>query len=423
MPLGRARRVAVVLKGYPRLSETFVAQELHGLEQAGLELSLWSLRHPTDSKRHPIHGRIAAAVTYLPEYLHDDRPRVRRAWRRVRHLPGYRRAKATWLRDLRRDRTRNRVRRFGQALVLAAELPAEIDHIYAHFLHTPASVARYAAMIRGLPFSISAHAKDIWTSPDWEIAEKIGDARWVATCTAANRDHLAATSGAPEKVHLVYHGLDFGDLPAAPETRAPNDGRDAEEPVTILSVGRLVAKKGYDDLLTALAGLPAGLHWRFEHIGRWDLKDRLAAAAERLGIADRIVWHGAQARDDVIAAYRGADLFVLASKVAPDGDRDGIPNVLMEAMSQGLACIATGISGIPELISDGVTGWLTPPADPDALRNALAAAIADPAARKRIGTAGACHVRDRFAFRKGLDDLLALFGEGAAAADAGRAAA
>lgn len=418
------RRVAVVLKGYPRLSETFVAQELAGLEQAGVDLSLWSLRHPTDEKRHPIHDRIAAPVTYLPEYLHDDRPRVRRAWRQVRNLAGYRRARAVWLRDLKRDRTRNRARRFGQALVLAAELPANIDHIYAHFLHTPASVARYAAMIRGLPFSISAHAKDIWTSPAWEIAEKIADAGWVATCTDANRAYLAKTAGAPDKVHLVYHGLDFGDLPAPEDRATGSDGRDPDAPVTILSVGRLVAKKGYDDLLTALADLPGDLHWQFEHIGRWDLVDTLTAQAEALGLRDRIVWHGAQARDDVVAAYRRADLFVLASKVAADGDRDGIPNVLMEAMSQGLPCIATDVSGIPELIGDGATGWLAPPADPRALRDIVAAAIADPASRKQIGDAGCRHVRARFGFQRGLDQLLGLFDAGRAITPAaGRAAA
>ena len=423
-PFGSAPRVAVVLKGYPRLSETFVSQELHGLEQAGLDLSLWSLRHPTDDKRHPIHDRITAPVTYLPEYLNDDRPRVRRAWRAVRRLPGYRAAKTAWLRDLKRDRTRNRVRRFGQALVLAAELPADIDHIYAHFLHTPASVARYAATIRGLPFSISAHAKDIWTSPGWEIAEKIADAQWTATCTAANRDYLAETSGAPAKVHLVYHGLDFSDLPAAPERRHVKDGRDPGAPVTLLSVGRLVAKKGYDDLLAALAGLPPGLNWRFEHIGRWDLKDALTATADALGIADRITWHGAEPRDTVMAACRRADLFVLASKVAADGDRDGIPNVLMEAMSQGLPCIATDVSGIPELIDDGATGWLAPPGDPAALRDIIAAAIAAPDHRQRIGAAGCRHVRETFGFQAGLDGLLGLFDAGGRAAQAaGRAAA
>ena len=388
-----------------------MAQELAGLEQAGLSLSLYSLRHPTDKERHPIHERITAPVIYLPEYLRDDIGRVRRSWRQVRRRPGYRRARRAWLADLRRDRSRNRIRRFGQALVLAAELPADIDHIYAHFLHTPASVARYAAMIRGLPFSISAHAKDIWTSPDWEIAEKIHDAQWLATCTAANRAHLAELSDRPEKVNLVYHGLDFADLPAAPGRATGNDGRDPARPLTILSVGRLVAKKGYDDLLQALANLPDSLHWRFEHIGRWDLKHDLDRQAAALGIADRIRWHGPEARDAVMAAYGRADLFVLASKIANDGDRDGIPNVLMEAMSQALPCVATRVSGIPELIDDSVTGWLAPPGDPPALSSIIAAALSDAAARQRLGAAGNQHVRTAFGFGHGLGQLLTLFNQ------------
>ena len=154
-----------VLKGYPRLSETFIAQEIRALEQRGLVIRIASLRHPTDRKTHPIAAEIKAAVDYLPEYLYREPLRVWRGWRRARRLPGYRAARTAWLRDLRRDRSPNRGRRFGQALVLAAELPATVQHLHAHFLHTPASVARYAAMMTGRPWSASAHAKDIRTTP------------------------------------------------------------------------------------------------------------------------------------------------------------------------------------------------------------------------------------------------------------------
>src|SRR6185312_2812958 len=142
--------IAVVLKGYPRLSETFVAQELLALERRGFSLALFSLRRPTDRATHPLHAQIKARVTYLPEYLHHGPLRVFRAWRRARRLPGYAHAFSAWRRDLLRDRTRGRARRFGQALVLACELPSDVVHLHAHFLHTPASVARYAAMLRGL---------------------------------------------------------------------------------------------------------------------------------------------------------------------------------------------------------------------------------------------------------------------------------
>lgn len=125
--------VAIVLKGYPRLSETFIAQEILALQQRGLDFSLVSLRHPTDPEKHPIHEEITAAVNYLPEYLYQEPVRLLKGWWRSRRQPGYGRARKIWLRDLRRDLTPNRIRRFGQALVLARELPAGVDHLYAHF--------------------------------------------------------------------------------------------------------------------------------------------------------------------------------------------------------------------------------------------------------------------------------------------------
>ena len=146
---GARSAIAVVVKGYPRLSETFIAQEIQGLERRGLRLTVVSLRHPTDPAVHELHRQIAAPVIYLPEYLYQEPGRVLAAWRRVRRWPTYPAARRLWLRDVRRDRSPNRARRFGQALVLAAELPQDVGLLYAHYLHTPASVTRYAAALSG----------------------------------------------------------------------------------------------------------------------------------------------------------------------------------------------------------------------------------------------------------------------------------
>lgn len=401
--------VAVILKGYPRLSETFIAQELLGLQRRGLDFRIVALRHPTDRTRHPVHEAIAAPVDYLPEYLYQEPRRVLRGWWSARRLAGYRSALAVWWRDLRRDPTPNRVRRFGQACVLAAELDPAIGHLYAHFLHTPSSVARYAAMMSGRTWSASAHAKDIWTTPEWEKREKLADLAWAVTCTAVGRDHLAALAPDRDRVDLLYHGLDLADFPP-PLARALRDGSDPDDPVTVVSIGRAVAKKGYDDLLDALALLPPDLHWRFVHIGGGALKAALQDRAVRLGIADRVTWRGAQPRAAVLDALAGADLFVLASKIAGDGDRDGLPNVLMEAQAAGLATVATRVSAIPELIEDGVTGALVPPQDPKALAAALAGLIGDPARRAALGAAGRDRVRTAFGHESGLDRLAARFG-------------
>ena len=402
-------RVVFVLKGYPRLSETFIAQEIAELERRGLPILIASLRHPTDKRTHPVHAGIRAPLLYLPEYLRDEALRVLRAWWRVRGLPGYRAARAIWLRDLWRDRTANRVRRFGQALVLASELPADVVRLHAHFLHTPASVTRYAATLRGLVWSGSAHAKDIWTTPAWDLREKLASCEWLVTCTATNRDYLATLAPAG-RVELVYHGLDmqrFG--PVAPGLAA-RDGSDADNPVRLLSVGRLVEKKGTDVLLDALAQLPPHLHWRLVHVGGGPLGEALAQRAQALGISSRIAWRGAMAQEELLAEYRAADLFALASRVAQDGDRDGLPNVLMEAQSQGLPCVATDVSAIHELIDNGRTGVLVEPEAPAALAAALRKLMLDPDGRRLLGEAGRVRVAEEFGLQANISRLALKFG-------------
>mgnify|MGYP000038298877 CR=1 FL=1 len=405
---GTGAAIAVVLKGYPRLSETFIAQEILALERRGFDLRLISLRHPTDRKRHPVHEEIRAPVSYLPEYLYQEPRRVLRGWWRARRLPGYAAARRAFWRDLKRDLTPNRVRRFGQACVLAAELPADVARLYAHFLHTPASVARYTALMTGLPWSVSAHAKDIWTIPAWEKREKLAEAEWLVTCTRFGAEHLRGLAPDESRVRLLYHGLDLARFAPGARAESRRDGGDAEDPVRLLSVGRAVEKKGYDLLLRALAALPRELHWHLTHIGGGPLREALQKQARELGLEARIDWQGAQAQAEILRHYRGADLFVLASRIARDGDRDGLPNVLMEAQSQGLACLATEVAAIPELIDDGVSGVLVPPEDPQALTDALAALIADPRRRGDLGAAGQQRIRADFDMKGGIDLLAGL---------------
>jgi glycosyltransferase involved in cell wall biosynthesis len=402
---GARSKIAVVVKGYPRLSETFIAREILGLERRGLSLLIVSLRHPTDPAFHELHRQIAAPVLYLPEYLYQEPARVLAAWRRVRRWPTYAATRRVWLRDLDRDWSANRVRRFGQALVLAAELPAEVGLLYAHYLHTPASVARYAAMLKGLDWCASAHAKDIWTTPAWEKREKLENCRWLTACSAANAVHLRSLAPAAE-VMLTYHGLDAESFPGPDRGPGP-DGSDPGRPVQLLGVARLVPKKGLDVLLEALASLPPGLHWRCTHIGGGTLRKSLETRAAALGLAARVDWRGALAQDQVLDAYRRADLFVLASLIAPDGDRDGLPNVLLEAGAMELATVTTRLPGMSELIEDGVNGRLVPHADSQALAAALAEMIADPALRLRLGRAARARVLERFETAAGLDRLAA----------------
>jgi glycosyltransferase involved in cell wall biosynthesis len=401
-------RVAFILKGYPRLSETFIAQEIAALERRRLDILIVSLRRPTDARRHRLHDTIRARVLYLPEYLLLEPLRVLRAWWKVRNRAPYK----LWLRDLARDPTPNRARRFGQALVLAAELPEDVKHLHAHFLHTPASVTRYAAALLGLPWTGSAHAKDIWTTPEWEKREKLGSCEWLVTCTRANREHLAALAP-PGKVELLYHGLDLARFPRNAAVGSARDG--SSEPVVILSVARLVEKKGTEVLLEALARISPALQWRFVHVGGGPLRKSLQGRAARLGIERRVTWRGALTQDEVLAEYRKADVFALASRIARDGDRDGLPNVIAEAQSQGLACVATRVSAIPELVRDGQTGLLVPPNDAEALARALESLIIDPARRRALGQAAQARIREGFALEPNIDALARKFGVGSGA--------
>jgi len=372
-------KIALVLKGYPRLSETFIAQEILELERAGFEISLISLRHPTDKHTHPIHDEIIAEKCYLPEYVLDEPMRILRAKLHCLFKPGYWKVTPVFLKDLFRDPTPNRVRRFAQAMVLAKEYAPNCDMIYAHFLHTPGSVARYASIISGKKFAISAHAKDIWTIPEWEKREKLNDCEWLATCTR---------SGAENK-----------------------DGSSKAKAIKLVTVGRAVAKKGIDTLLHALSALPENLHWRWTHIGGGPLRDELMELSQELGIEQRCEFLGALPQSDVLAAYREADLFVLPSRIDATGDRDGLPNVIMEAQSQGLPVISTNISGIPELINDGFNGVLVEPDDQGGLTRAIEALFQNPENRNRMGMAGENKVREEFSHKQNIGALVKLLSD------------
>ncbi|MFC7399644.1 glycosyltransferase [Chelatococcus sp. GCM10030263] len=399
--------VAVVVKGYPRLSETFIAQEILALEARGLALDIWSLRHPTEKAVHPMHRQIRAKAHYLPEYLYQEPLRVLKGVLWGLRQPSAWPMLASFWRDLKRDLTPNRGRRLGQAFVLAREMPAHVRHLHVHYLHTPASVVRYAAMLRGLSWSFSAHAKDIWTTPGWELTEKIADSLWGVTCTRGGQARLTDLSPEAEaRLALVYHGLDLSRFPAPPE-RPLRDGADPADPLRLVTVGRAVAKKGFDDLLAALAALPDGLHWRLAHVGGGELLPALKRQAAQEGIAGKVVFLGPKAQPDIITLMRDADLFVLPAKEGTSGDRDGLPNVIMEAASQRLAIIASDFAGIPEFIRDGREGVLVPPGRWDLLANAINLLARAPAQRAALGAAAAERLTRDFSMEAGIDVIAA----------------
>lgn len=396
--------LAIIVKGYPRLSETFIAQEILALQDLGYSILIVSLRHPTDQKTHNLHRLIKAPVLYLPEYLHDEPWRVLRSLgRQLLNIRLYQ-VLALFAADWFRDRTRNRARRFGQALVLASELPADAGWLYAHYLHTPSAVTRYTAKLRQLSWSISAHAKDIWTSEKWQIRQHLTAAEWCVTCTANNAAFLKSIQD-QTPVHLIYHGLDFDKLP---DCAVPERPKDEQGPLTIVTVARAVEKKGLDTLLEAFAQASQDRPMRWLQIGGGPERDRLAALANALGVGDRVEFLGALDREEVFAYLAKADLFCLPARIAADGDRDGLPNALMEAMHMRLPVIASNLPGIAELVIDGETGVLIEPDNVPELASAIGRLADDPQLRTNMGELGRVVVHERFHMAQGIERLSAL---------------
>ena len=403
----RGPLICVIVNGWPRTSTTFIAQELVGLESEGLRL--WIAAYgPADGIAHAIHRRLKAPVHRLGDPLLQPL-RLLRAWLKVRQHSGYARARAMLREDAAAQGfTRRRLRSFARAILLAAELPPGTSLLYAQFISAAATIGRYAAAIAGLPLAGSAHARDIWMAAELDKRTKLAVMEWCTTCTRSGERHLAELADVAGKVRLVHHGLLLDRFPEDMPPHSDRDGTEPEDPVRILSVGRAVEKKGFDDLLHALASLPQQLHWRWHHIGEGPLLVSLNELARTLGIAGRIRWHGAQDQDTVIDFYRDSDLFVLPSREGSDLDRDGLPNVLMEAQSQGLACLSTNFSAIPELIEPGVTGVLVEPGDREALGAALGELIQSPVRRAKLGESGRQRVREHFRAETGIREVARL---------------
>jgi glycosyltransferase involved in cell wall biosynthesis len=369
----------MILKGYPRISESFISTEILLLEAMGLAIDIYSLRQPREAFAHDNIKRIKAPVTYLPEYVLPHwrtlfRSNVALSRRLGDH---YTQCFGHAVRRAWERRKAATLRHFLQAGHLCATRLAgsAVRHLHAHFCHTPTSVALFASELLHLPFSFTAHAKDIYTSDPEQLRRKIRLARFVVTCTQYNAAYLKTLADDSTPIHTIYHGIDLDFFAYAPS-------KPPSPPFRILSVGRLVAKKGYEDLLRALKMLKdRGLDFTFTHIGSGDLDAEVRCQTRQLGLQPQVQLLGTLPREEVVRHYQRAHCFVLASKVADNGDRDGIPNVLVEAMAVGLPVVSTRVSAIPELVEDGVSGTLVEPGEPTALAGALSRVLTQPEPR------------------------------------------
>lgn len=397
------QRVAYILKMYPRFSETFILNEVLELERQGMNIHIYSIKKPDDGRFHGDLARVRAKVTYLPEPFTLAPRAYYEAHRRVLDWDRKQYVRSLWGALMRRHR-RAALKRFLQAGYLAPLLRREgITHIHAHFASAATSVAFYLHQLTGIPYSFTAHAKDIYhqdTHTD-SLERKLNAARFVVTVSDYNVDYLA---GLHQDGHVVriYNGLDLDRF-------SPN-GTVPDEPPLVLAVGRLVEKKGFDDLVRACAVLRRdGCRFQCRIVGKGPLEGELRAFIRELGLSKQVELVGALPREDLLHLYPRALVLAAPCVVGADGNRDGLPTVLIESMALGVPVVATDVTGIPELVEDGRTGLLAPQHDPEALARTIRRVLEDHTLARTLARAGRDRVERKFDLRQNVTRLRELF--------------
>lgn len=390
-------KVLYVLKRYPRLSETFIVREILGIEAAGIEVGIDALMPPEDEPRH----RELAAVRAVPRYL-PRRARLLRDWcvvPLIRVLVVHPRSVT---REARRAAQRASAgepkawRQFRHAVLVADRCRRDgFTHLHAHFATAAAEVAGPAGRMAGLPVSVTAHAKDIFQRDNApELDRRVQAVSAVVTVSRHNLEHLRQVlpgrhAAGPRP--LLRH------VPNGVSIRAAEPGRVGQREAPVLCVARLVEKKGIDTLLRATAlAAAADDQLRVEVVGAGPLLQELSDLCTTLAITDRVSFLGALTADEVDAAYAGCCLVALPCRITEDGDRDGLPTVLVEALGRGIPVIATNVVGIPELVRDRENGLVVEPDDPAGLAAAIEELRSDPARARAWGANGRSLVHDEY---------------------------
>lgn len=372
MAITTPQRVGYVLRSYPRFSETFIVNEILAHEAAGLEIEVFSLRLPAEGRFHEAVSRVRARVTYLG----DKSPKGEQFWEAI--LETGETAPEGWqVMSYARNESAADV---YQAMLLARKARARgITQFHAHFGLVATTVARLASRFSGLPYSFTAHAKDIFhesVQPD-DLRRKLRDAGAVITISDYNLRYLREAYGADgARVCRVYNGLDLERF---------SYSSPAKREALIVAVGRLIEKKGFADLIDACAVLARRGHvFSCDIIGEGPLKAELQSQMQRHGLAGSVILRGPRSQEEVIQRIRKAAVLAAPCVVSSDGDRDGLPTALLEAMALGTTCVSTDVTGIPEVLRDGHTGLMVAQHDPQGLAEALERLLNDGALRELL---------------------------------------
>ncbi|MDE3132209.1 MAG: glycosyltransferase [Acidobacteriota bacterium] len=375
--------LAVLVHEFPKLSETFVLADLLALEQRGVRLHVFSLRRPPADLIQNGASPLRAPVEYLPEISGRQLTLLTRALH-ARMLARAPARYAAGLAEIYASPDYSRLRLTQAALLAGGLLRLGTPPLYIHFAHKPATVGRFASLMLGTPFAISAHAVDVWASPPKELRAKLRDASVVLACYAEAQRHLERLAGGHTPVLLARHGVEIPALWSHTESTPP----------TVLAVGRLVEKKGFDTLLRAVALLGDTVpEFRLHIAGDGPLWPSLARLTGELGLGEVVRFLGPLTPSELERHFASAGVFALPCRVAADGNRDGLPNTILEAMARELPVISTTLPSVQEAISDGVEGRLVPPGEAEPLASALRELLCDAQLRRRLGAAA----RDRVA--------------------------
>lgn len=387
--------VGYVLKRYPRFSETFVVNEILAHERAGVKIDIFALGPVEETHFQDGISQVRAPVT---RYNKQQKPEA--VWQLIqtafKELPGFAAKLA---------QADCSVHELAQSINVALQVKQRgINHLHAHFGTQAATVARQAAVFADIAYTFTAHAKDIYFQYEESVhlGRKMRDAAATVTVSDYNLSYLRQEYGSDAaKTIRIYNGMDLPKFPYAPfDTR----------PSRILAVGRLVPKKGFDVLLDALALLKRrNIDFCCTLVGGGGLEAGLAAQTEALGIADRVKMTGPMPQPDIIEMMRNARVVAAPCVVSEDGDRDGLPTVLLEAMALGTPVVSTQVAGIPELVSDGLTGLCVPERDPEALAEALRRLLEDDALCRTLSQNGRALIEREYDEERNAAQLRHLF--------------
>jgi len=377
-------RVAYVVKRYPRFSETFIVNEILAHEAAGLEVRIFALLPPLDTHFQDLIAQVRAPVHYLPSLAGKASDWWAELTVTAQLYP------AVW--ETLATATHEGAREALQALVLAQHIHRQgITHLHAHFATSATAVARLAAGICAIPYSFTAHAKDIFheSVDQTALSTMISDAAVAVTVSDFNLKYLNShCSNQTGQIARIYNGLDLTRFDYSdPQARAPE----------IIAVGRLVEKKGFDCLIEACRLLALrGCDFHCRIIGGGELEQELRTRIATAGLEAQVELLGPQPQSAVMAAICAAAVCAAPCIVGQDGNRDGLPTVLLEAMALGTACVSTDVTGIPEILWHGETGLQVAQNDPLALCIALERLLVDPSLRVALARRARALVEDKF---------------------------